>query len=51
MLREGLLIALFEEFTGEYKSLAEVMANVKLDYLTGDEVDCLYEMLESWYEG
>ena len=50
MLREALLIALFEECTAQYKSLREAIMDTRFNYLTSDEADCLHEMLESWYE-
>lgn len=50
MLRDKLLFALYEEITANYSSLAAAMESVNLNYLTADEADCLYEMLENWYE-
>lgn len=54
MLRDELLYALYEEITANYTSLAAVLDSIEYskmcDYLTLDESDCLYEMLENWYE-
>ena len=51
MLRDSLLYALYEEITENYKSMAEALENMKLDYLTDDEAACFYEMLMNHYEG